>query len=115
MASRIRSKPSLPKKVHNKIVIGKFAQGDDVNKTITAGIEAPFLYNCMLIARTPCEHVDKSVPRRAAVRRVRLLDFESIFSIYRLGTNVSMMPEAIRPSKIATHIIENNVLAYKSN
>ena len=63
------------------MVIGKLAQGDDVNKTITAGIDAPFLYSCMLIARTPCEQVDKSMPSIAAVSNVRFFELASSFSI----------------------------------
>jgi len=52
-----------PKKLNNKMVIGRLAQGDAKRNATTELVLAPFLYNSMAIARIPWEHALMKNPK----------------------------------------------------
>ncbi len=56
----------IPKKLKSSIVTGRFAHGDASKNVITAGMLAPFLYNCMAIASIPCEQAESKNPPMTA-------------------------------------------------
>ena len=62
IAPKMKNNAFMPKKLNNKIVIGRFAQGEASKNAITEAIEAPFLYNSIEIANIPWLHVDIMKP-----------------------------------------------------
>ena len=59
-----------PKKPKRRMVMGRFAQGDDKRKAITLEVFAPFLYSSIEIAKIPWEHALIRKPRRMEYRMV---------------------------------------------
>ena len=104
IAAKISRNALAPKKPKSRIVTGMFAQGEARRNAITAGIDAPFLWSCIAIAKIPWLHADMRNPRIVALIIVFLELPERNFPIYSLGMNLSISPPNSNPSRIAHQI-----------